>query len=59
MITLSTTHEERPVAVLDGSQVSNFRDLIDHHLRMPFLFARNPHESEAAAGVDAWLGARG
>ncbi|MEU1338636.1 hypothetical protein [Streptomyces sp. NPDC005827] len=56
---MSTTHEERPVAVLDGSQVSNFRDLIDHHLRMPFLFARNPHESEAAAGVDAWLGARG
>ncbi|MFJ3775732.1 (-)-alpha-amorphene synthase [Streptomyces sp. NPDC090075] len=59
MITLSTTHEERPVAVLDGSQVSNLRDLIDHHLHMPFPFARNPHESEAAAGVDAWLGARG
>ncbi|WP_316767568.1 (-)-alpha-amorphene synthase [Streptomyces sasae] len=55
MITLSTTHEESAVGVLDASQVSDLRDLIDTHLTMPFPFARNPHESEAAAGVDAWL----
>lgn len=59
MITLSTTHEECTVGVLGETRVSNLRDLIDHHLRMPFPFARNPHESEAAAGVDAWLGAQG
>ncbi|MFE2064064.1 (-)-alpha-amorphene synthase [Streptomyces sp. NPDC059467] len=59
MVTLSTTHEESAVGVLDASQVSDLRDLIDAHLTMPFPFARNPHESEAAAGVDAWLGAWG
>ncbi|MFF7356442.1 (-)-alpha-amorphene synthase [Streptomyces filipinensis] len=34
---------------------STLRDLIDSHLHMPFPFACNPHEREAAAGVDAWL----
>ncbi|MEV5846996.1 (-)-alpha-amorphene synthase [Streptomyces sp. NPDC051985] len=59
MITLSTTHEDCTVGVLAGTRASNLRDLIDHHLRMPFPFARNPHESEAASGVDAWLRAWG
>jgi Terpene synthase family 2, C-terminal metal binding len=53
--TLSTTHEEITLAPPDGMPVSNLRDLIDSHLHMPFPFRRNPHESEAAAGVDAWL----
>ncbi|QOV41299.1 sesquiterpene cyclase [Streptomyces ferrugineus] len=35
--------------------VSTLRDLIDTNLRMPFPFQRNPHEPEAATGVDAWL----
>ncbi|MGW0614021.1 (-)-alpha-amorphene synthase [Streptomyces sp. NPDC002788] len=30
-------------------------ELIDAHLYMPFPFRRNPHESEAAAGVEKWL----
>ncbi|MFD8394984.1 (-)-alpha-amorphene synthase [Streptomyces sp. NPDC059680] len=59
MTTLSTTHEETPVAVPDGIPVPTLRDLIDSHLHMPFPFERNPHESEAAAGVDAWLSAWG
>ncbi|MEU9454084.1 (-)-alpha-amorphene synthase [Streptomyces sp. NPDC048277] len=41
--------------VLNVTRDSSLRDLIDSHLHMPFPCARNPHESEAAAGVDAWL----
>ncbi|MEV5875319.1 (-)-alpha-amorphene synthase [Streptomyces sp. NPDC052101] len=52
---MSTTHEEIAVGVPDGTPVPTLRDLIDSHLHMPFPFRRNPHESEAAAGVDAWL----
>ncbi|MER6732120.1 (-)-alpha-amorphene synthase [Streptomyces puniciscabiei] len=55
MTTLSTTHEELTVGVPGGIPVSTLRDLIDRHLHMPFPFRRNPHESAAAAGVDAWL----
>lgn len=55
MTTLSTTHEEIPLRVPDGIPESNLRDLIDANLHMPFPCRRNPHESEAAAGVDAWL----
>ncbi|MFG3019494.1 (-)-alpha-amorphene synthase [Streptomyces sp. NPDC048254] len=55
MITLSATHEDITVGVLDETPVANLRDLIDTHLHMPFPFQRNPHEAEAAAGVDAWL----
>ena len=57
--TFSTTHEDIAVAVPDAIPVSTLRDLIDSHLHMPFPFRRNPHESEAAAGVDAWLRAWG
>ncbi|MEV6056691.1 (-)-alpha-amorphene synthase [Streptomyces sp. NPDC052107] len=59
MTPLSTTHEEIAVAVPDAIPVSTLRDLIDSHLHMPFPFQRNSHESEAAAGVDAWLSAWG
>jgi Terpene synthase family 2, C-terminal metal binding len=53
--TVSTTHEEITHGLPDGMPVSSLRDLIDGNLRMPFPFQRNPHESDAAAGVDAWL----
>ncbi|MEU2716654.1 (-)-alpha-amorphene synthase [Streptomyces sp. NPDC007205] len=56
---MSTTHEEIPLRVPDRTPVLTLRDLIDSHLLMPFPFLRNPHESEAAAGVDAWLSMRG
>ncbi|MGW7425370.1 (-)-alpha-amorphene synthase [Streptomyces sp. NPDC054813] len=52
---MSATHEDITVGVLDEPPVANLRDLIDTHLHMPFPFRRNPHEAEAAAGVDAWL----
>ncbi|MGV4983852.1 (-)-alpha-amorphene synthase [Streptomyces sp. NRAIS4] len=55
MTAVSTTHEEITVGVPDGIPVSTLRDLIDANLYMPFPFQRNPHESGAAAGVDAWL----
>ncbi|MGW6736572.1 (-)-alpha-amorphene synthase [Streptomyces sp. NPDC055013] len=55
MTTLSTTHEEITLGVPDGMPASNLRDLIDTNLHMPFPFRRNPHETEAATGVDAWL----
>ncbi|MGW7546893.1 (-)-alpha-amorphene synthase [Streptomyces sp. NPDC054770] len=54
-MTLSTTHEEIALDLPDGTPVANLRDLIDAHLRVPFPFLRNPHEAEAAAGVDTWL----
>ncbi|MEV5954997.1 (-)-alpha-amorphene synthase [Streptomyces sp. NPDC051987] len=59
MITLSTAHEELTLGVPEGTSVPTLRDLIDAHLRMPFPLRRNPHEAEAAAGVDAWLRAWG
>lgn len=55
MTPLSTTHEEIPVGVPDRTRVRTLKDLIDTHLHMPFPFLCNPHQSEAAAGVDAWL----
>ncbi|MEU4930152.1 (-)-alpha-amorphene synthase [Streptomyces yokosukanensis] len=55
MSTLSTTHEEIALGAPEGKPVSNLRDLIDTHLHMPFPFRHNPHEAEAAAGVEAWL----
>ncbi|MGW3210253.1 (-)-alpha-amorphene synthase [Streptomyces sp. NPDC001135] len=55
MTPLSTTHEDITVCVPDRTRVLTLKDLIDTHLHMPFPFLRNPHEREAAAGVDAWL----
>ncbi|MEU2775318.1 (-)-alpha-amorphene synthase [Streptomyces sp. NPDC007162] len=55
MTTLSTTHEEIPLAATEGEPAPNLRDLIDAHLHMPFPFRRNPHEPEAVGGVEAWL----
>lgn len=52
---MSTTHEEVALGVPGGKPVPTLRDLIDTNLHMPFPFQRNPHESEATAGVDAWL----
>ncbi|MFI9803591.1 (-)-alpha-amorphene synthase [Streptomyces sp. NPDC052301] len=52
---MSTTHEEITLGPPDGTAVRTLRDLIDANLHMPFPFQRNPHGSEAAAGVDAWL----
>ncbi|MFF4899698.1 (-)-alpha-amorphene synthase [Streptomyces sp. NPDC001068] len=52
---MSATHEDRTAAVLEDAPAANLRDLIDSRLHMPFPFRRNPHEAEAAAGVDAWL----
>ncbi|MEV6114527.1 (-)-alpha-amorphene synthase [Streptomyces sp. NPDC052109] len=59
MTTLSATHEDITVGVPEALPVSTLRDLIDAHLHMPFPFLRHRHESEAAAGVDTWLGAWG
>ncbi|MEU9479415.1 (-)-alpha-amorphene synthase [Streptomyces sp. NPDC048191] len=59
MTTLSATHEEVAVGVPDAIPVSTLKDLIDRHLHMPFPFQRNPGETEAAAGVEAWLRAWG
>lgn len=56
---MSTTHEEITVGVPDGLQASSLKELIDTHLSMPFPFLRNRHETEAGAGVDAWLGVWG
>ncbi|WP_031226981.1 (-)-alpha-amorphene synthase [Streptomyces roseochromogenus] len=52
---MTTTHEEIALGVRGAAPVPNLRDLIDTHLHMPFPFQWNPHESEAAAGVEAWL----
>ncbi|GGN10701.1 (-)-alpha-amorphene synthase [Streptomyces fuscichromogenes] len=52
---MSTAHEEIALGAPGGTPVASLRDLIDAHLRIPFPFLRNPHETEAAAGVDAWL----
>ncbi|GAB2729948.1 hypothetical protein GCM10027072_25320 [Streptomyces bullii] len=43
----------------DGISASSLRDLIDAQLYMPYPFQRNPHEAEAAAGVEKWLRDRG
>ncbi|ANP52860.1 hypothetical protein J2Z21_000405 [Streptomyces griseochromogenes] len=56
---MSTTHEEFTLASQGETPASNLKELIDAHLYMPFAFRSNPHESEAVAGVDAWLRARG
>jgi hypothetical protein len=57
--TLSATHEDIPVGTPPRTALLSLRDLIDARLHMPFPFRRNPHEAEAAAGVDAWLSERG
>lgn len=36
-------------------RAASLKEMIDTHLYMPYPFQRNPHESEAVAGVDAWL----
>ncbi|MER6088982.1 (-)-alpha-amorphene synthase [Streptomyces bluensis] len=53
-----TTHGDRAEPAVDrhgGGTADSLKDLIDDRLYMPFPFLRNRHESEAAAGVDAWL----
>ncbi|MFF0789158.1 (-)-alpha-amorphene synthase [Streptomyces spiralis] len=45
----ATTHDP------GAPRATTLKDLIDAHLHMPFPFRSNPHEAEAAAGVDAWL----
>jgi hypothetical protein len=57
--TVSTTHEESPVATHGAPHTSTLRELVDAHLYMPFAFLRNPHESAAGAGVEEWLRAQG
>jgi hypothetical protein len=52
---MSATHEEITLAAQDGIPVVDLRELIDANLYMPFPFQRNPHASEAAAGVEEWL----
>ncbi|CAL9384265.1 (-)-alpha-amorphene synthase ((2E,6E)-farnesyl diphosphate cyclizing) [Streptomyces sp. enrichment culture] len=52
---MSTTREDAVTAAPGGIPGSGLRDLIDAHLRMPFPFASNPHEREAARGVERWL----
>ncbi|MEW1776429.1 (-)-alpha-amorphene synthase [Streptomyces sp. NPDC086777] len=52
---MSTTHEEVAVGGPDGQVAASLRDLIDARLHMPFPLRLNPHEREAAAGVDTWL----
>ncbi|MGI3228784.1 terpene synthase family protein [Streptomyces sp. GTA36] len=52
---MSTTHEEITVALQEEIPADNLKDLIDASLYMPFPFQSNRHESESAAGVDAWL----
>ncbi|MFJ8468073.1 (-)-alpha-amorphene synthase [Streptomyces swartbergensis] len=52
---MSTTHEEITLAAREGIPVVDLRELIDANLYMPFPFQRNPHASEAAAGVEEWL----
>ncbi|MFE7271927.1 (-)-alpha-amorphene synthase [Streptomyces sp. NPDC057623] len=52
---MSTTHEEIALTAPRAIPALNLRELIDANLYMPFPFQSNPHASEAAAGVDAWL----
>ncbi|MBR8640270.1 sesquiterpene cyclase [Streptomyces tuirus] len=52
---MSTTHEEIALAAPDKIPAVNLGELIDQNLYMPFPFQRNPHASEAAAGVANWL----
>ncbi|SHH49434.1 (-)-alpha-amorphene synthase [Streptomyces sp. 3214.6] len=52
---MSTTHEEATLATQEEMRAASLKELIDDHLYMPYPFLRNRHESEAVAGVDAWL----
>ncbi|MGW0186550.1 (-)-alpha-amorphene synthase [Streptomyces sp. NPDC003362] len=52
---MSTTHEEITVPRQGGIHSSSLKELIDADLYMPYPLRRNPHESEAAAGVEKWL----
>ncbi|MEV2211947.1 (-)-alpha-amorphene synthase [Streptomyces sp. NPDC050997] len=56
---MSTTHEEITIAPHGSLHPSTLKELVDAHLRMPFGFLRNPHESVAVAGVEEWLRAQG
>ncbi|MFF7791586.1 (-)-alpha-amorphene synthase [Streptomyces sp. NPDC007991] len=52
---MAATHEDVTLTAQDGIPVVDLRELIDANLYMPFPFQRNPHASEAAAGVEEWL----
>ncbi|MFD7439152.1 (-)-alpha-amorphene synthase [Streptomyces sp. NPDC059861] len=52
---MSTTYEGIPVACGSGIPAGTLKELIETTLYMPFPFSINPHEREAAAGVDSWL----
>ncbi|MFD7408941.1 (-)-alpha-amorphene synthase [Streptomyces sp. NPDC059866] len=56
---MSTTYEGTPTAPYSGIPTGNLKELIEATLYMPFPFLSNPHQSEAAAGVDTWLRAWG
>ncbi|MBX9394595.1 sesquiterpene cyclase [Streptomyces sp. TRM72054] len=56
---MPTVHQEIPTASHSGLPGGTLKELIDASLYMPFPFLSNPHESEVAAGVDAWLRAWG
>ncbi|MEV5437620.1 (-)-alpha-amorphene synthase [Streptomyces sp. NPDC052682] len=52
---MSTTHENLTAVAQGGLSAAGLRDLIDAELYMPFPFRSNPHETQAAAGVETWL----
>lgn len=45
------------ILVACGSEMTTgtLKELIETNLYMPFPFSINPHEREAATGVDSWL----
>ncbi|MFE6281091.1 (-)-alpha-amorphene synthase [Streptomyces sp. NPDC057877] len=52
---MHTVHEEVPTAADEEPRTGSLRELIDDKLYMPFPFRSHPQESEAEAGVTAWL----
>ncbi|MEU6366983.1 (-)-alpha-amorphene synthase [Streptomyces sp. NPDC046931] len=56
---MTTTHEGGAAASHPRIPPASLKDLIEAELYMPFPFLSNPHEREAAAGVENWLRAYG
>ncbi|AWW42793.1 (-)-alpha-amorphene synthase [Streptomyces cadmiisoli] len=52
---MSTVHQGIPAASPGAIPAGSLKELIESSLYMPFPFLSNPHEAEAAAGVDTWL----
>lgn len=55
MTNMSVEHEDSTARPHAGNPSGNLKELIESELYMPFPPLRNPHESEAAAGVEEWL----